>query len=117
MPIINNHLGSGSAVIRAVSSETHPVSDFQLAHETVTDITLKRVFFSGNVTIAFGSNTQLQLAGTDHWLLDESAAGMNANGASLVLTLGAGSTAVVVVDKHSTINANAAANVAYTINP
>lgn len=115
--IINNKLGSESAVVRLTASVTLAPSDFQLPNETVTDISLKRVFFSGNCTIAFGSNTVLTLVGTDHWLLDQSGAAFNANGASLVVTLGTGSTAVLVVGKKSTINANAAVAVKYTVNP
>lgn len=115
--IINNKLGSESATILLHTSVTLAPSDFQLPNETVTDITLKRIFFSGNVTIAFGSNTILTLVGCDHWLLDQSASAIAANGASLVVTLGTGSSAILTVGKKSRINANAAANVAYTINP
>lgn len=108
----------GRVVIVANTSETHTVASLANSYETILGARLTRIFFSGNVSIGNSSATFLVLTGTDHWLLDQSGAAIPfANTDSIVLTVGAGASAVVVIDKNVSINANAAANVSYIVNP
>lgn len=117
MSIQSNQL-KGRVVIVANSSETHTVSSLANTYETIRGAKLTRIFFSGNVTIGNTSATKLTLTGTDHWLLDESGAAIPfANTDSIVLTVAAGSSAVIVIDKNVTINANAANATGYIVNP
>ena len=116
--MIQSNSLKGRVVIVANTSETHTVSSFANTYETIRGAKLTRVFFSGNVSIGNSTVTKLTLSGTDHWLLDESGAAIPfANTDSIVLTLGAGASAVVVIDKNVTINANTAGNTGYIVNP
>lgn len=117
MAIQSNQL-KGRVVIVANTSETHTVASLANTRETILSARLTRVFFSGNVSIGNSTVTKLALTGTDHWLLDESGAAIPfANTDSIVLTLAAGSSAVVVIDKNVSINANAASATGYIVNP
>lgn len=117
MAIISNQL-KGRVVIMANTSETHTVASLANTYETIKGARLTRIFFSGNVSVGNSSATFLTLSGADHWLLDESGAAIPfANTDSIVLTVAAGSSAMVVIDKNVSINANAAANTGYLVNP
>lgn len=116
MAIISNQL-KGRVVLVANTSETHTVSSLANSYETILGARLTRIFFSGNVSVGNSTVTLLSLTGTDHWLLDESGAAIPfANTDSIVLTVGAGASAVVVIDKKVVMNANASANIGYITN-
>jgi len=116
--MIQSNQLKGRVVILANTSETHTVASLANTYETIRGAKLTRVFFSGNVSIGNSSATLLTLSGVDHWLLDESGASIPfANTDSIVLTVAAGSSAVVVIDKNVTINANAASATGYIANP
>lgn len=116
MSIISNQL-KGRVTIAANSSETHTVASLANSYETILGARLTRIAFSGNVSIGNSSVTMLTLSGTDHWALDTWGAALPfANTDSIVLTVAAGSSAVVVIDKNVTINGNSAANVSYIVN-
>jgi len=117
MAIQSNQL-KGRVVIVANTSETHTVSSLANTYETIRGARLTRIFFSGNVSIGNTSATLLTLTGADHWLLDESGAAIPfANTDSIVLTVAAGSSAIIVIDKNVSINANAASQTGYIANP
>lgn len=115
MAIQSNQL-KGRVVIVANGSETHTVASLANTNETILGARVARIYFSGNVSIGNSSVTKLTVSGTDHWLLDQSGAAIPfANTDSIVLTV-VGS-AVIVIDKNVVINANAAANTGYIVNP
>lgn len=117
MAIISNQL-KGRVVITANGSATYTVASLANTYETILGARLTRIYFSGNVSIGNSTATLLALTGTDHWFLDQSGAAIPfANTDSIVLTVAAGASAVVVVDKNTAINANASANVSYIVNP
>lgn len=115
MPITSNQV-VGQATVLSSATETITLSQFQLPAETLTGLRIKRIFFSGNVAISNGSANLINVTGTDHWQFDSSGAGIPIVN-KLVFTLSTGATCVTVVDKIGTINANAAANVSYMVNP
>lgn len=115
MPITSNQL-VGQATVVSTTTETIPLATFQLPSETLTGLRIKRIFFSGNVAIGNATANIVTMSGTDHWLLDQSGAALPVV-TTLKVTVTGGGTSVVVVDKMGTINANAAANVSFVINP
>lgn len=118
MPIVYNKRDE-FVVIRATANETYSLANVQLSQEQVNGLEVKEVFFSGNCTIARGSNTLLILNGTDHWRLDQAYVALTESAnATLVLTVTNGSM-IVVADKLTTPSTNAAlwANTGYYNNP
>lgn len=102
--LISNQF-KGRAVVVANSSETHTVSSLATTRETILGAHVSRIFFSGNVSVGNSTANFLTLTGTDHWVLDASGAAIPfANTDSIVLTLAAGSSAVIVIDKRVNID-------------
>ena len=123
MSIINNKLNR-TAIIRLTANATVNLADLAVSNvasntitspitETVVGATITRIYWSGNTTIARGSNVVFQApSGTsDHW--DLSSAGIVLSeypGASLVFTVDAAGMVICEVTKQSNpmISSNAA---------
>ncbi len=99
MPVIGNI--AGHAITRSIANDVYYANSVQLDANTegiVTGLTIKRVRWAGNVSIARGSNTILNLSSAGEWFLDGFDLEENYT-ASVVITIASNGTCILELEK------------------
>ena len=97
----------GKLVARVGSGQTETIqlsTANAAAGETVSEMAISKIYWSGNTTVSRGSNTLFTLTGNGNWDLDVvGMAHSEQPTANVVIVCAAGATALVEVKKTSTL--------------